>query len=69
MNAKKKAARGGSRPGAGRPRKYEEGRSVTYRFPQSLVDQIEAERGDFSANEWVVKKLTAAPKSRPKKGE
>lgn len=42
---------------------------MTYRFPQSLIDQIEAERGDLSANEWVVKKLTAPTKARLKKAE
>jgi hypothetical protein len=75
MNAKKKAARGGARPGAGRPKKYEDATRVTYWFPQALLDQIEEERGEQSANEWVVSTLSwitrpkAPTKGKAKKGE
>lgn len=62
MNAKKKPTRGGVRAGAGRPRKYEDGQSVTYRFPQALLDEIELVRGELSANEWVVVQLTKLTK-------
>jgi hypothetical protein len=64
MSTNEKSARGGARAGAGRPRKYEDSQSVTYRFPQALLDAIDAARGELSANEWVVARLTAATKKR-----
>lgn len=65
MGKAKKGQRGGSRPGSGRPRKYNGG-AVTLSFacPPDLPAMIDADRGEQSRSEYVVEALRRYLRSR-----
>lgn len=52
---------GGARPGSGPKNKHNEPTiSKSFRWPVSLVEKIDAERGDVPFSNWVIEKLRGA---------